>query len=202
MILAKNCITNEQWPDHSVSPLNDMHLETDTRWHFHLSLSESHLRSQSCWMLTCSPLPATDQIKLAWWLCPTSCPCYPLPQLFCAVFGQLKPLDETVLVRIESPENFSDRGNTCLYFVSIWFVTRRSILGSVLLTKLAQRDLRRPKETWDRPGTDLRLTWDWPERKRRRLRALDKLYSDRRSNERRLAFIELLTEPKKIKWPQ
>ena len=39
-------------------------------------------------------------------------------------------------------------------------LTRRSILGSVLPTKLAQRD---PRKTWDWPETDLRLTWNWPE---------------------------------------
>ena len=38
--------------------------------------------------------------------------------------------------------------------------TRQSILGSVLPTKYAKRDIR---ETWDWPETDLRLTWEWPE---------------------------------------
>ena len=37
---------------------------------------------------------------------------------------------------------------------------RRNIVGSVCLTKEAQRDLRL---TWDWPETALRLTWDWPE---------------------------------------
>ena len=53
----------------------------------------------------------------------------------------------------------------------------------------------RPKKDL-RPETDLGLTWDWPERKKWILWALEHFSSDRQTNGRRLAFTGLLTEPK------